>query len=339
MPAPVSIRQSYSEAPDRLHEAVDLTILVPALNEEGNICRLAPAFAPLLESQDFSYELFIVDDGSTDNTVNEAHEASAKYPWVRWVSHRRNLGKTEVILTGLAEARGRVFVVFDADLQFCPEDAIAFFHKIREGYDIVTGWKQGAYQKPFVSGVYNRLCRILFGVTVHDLNSMKAFRREVLDGIPLRKDWHRYMVVLAAAQGYRVAEMKIELQPRTVGVSKYTGGWRIIVGLMDLVAVWVQLVLLRKPMLMLGTPGLFLVAAGVATGMIAIYWRVFENFGFRPMLYLTMLLVLAGLLLFVLGVAAEGIALMKGQLDVVRSEVRALRDEIATSRRDEHHDG
>ena len=324
--------------PTPIDRSVDLTILVPALNEEGNVSRLAPAFAPLIEGQDFTAELFIVDDGSTDDTVKEASEAAAIYPWVRWVSHRRNLGKTDVILTGLAEARGRVLVVYDADLQFLPEDAIAFYRKIEEGYDIVTGWKQGSYQKPFVSGIYNRMCRLLFGITVHDLNSMKAFRREVLDGIPLRKDWHRYMVVLAAAQGYRVAEMKVTLQPRTVGVSKYTGAWRIVIGVMDLVAVWVQLVLLRKPMLMLGTPGMFLVAMGLATGLIAIYWRVFENFGFRPMLYLTMLLVLSGLLLFILGVAAEGIALVKGQLDVVKSEVRALRDEVAATRRDDRSD-
>ena len=152
--------------------------------------------------------------------------------------------------------RERLRALFDADLQHSPEEIPRFLDALGEGFDVVTGWKQGRYDKRFVSGVYNRLSQWLFRVPVHDLNSMKAFRRRILDEIPLRHDWHRFFIVLAHARGWTLTEIDIELLPRRAGTSKYSGRRRIAVGIGDLVVVWFYLKFSAKPMQFFGGWGL-----------------------------------------------------------------------------------
>ncbi|MEO5903662.1 MAG: hypothetical protein ABIQ55_06600, partial [Gemmatimonadaceae bacterium] len=139
---------------------------------------------------------------------------------------------------GSRVATAPVLMIFDADLQHSTEEIPRFMAQIDADWDIVTGRKVGAYEKQAVSSVYNRLSRKLFDVPVRDLNSMKAFRAEILHGIALRHDWHRFFVVLAYAQGYSVSEIDIELFPRKAGVSKYSGSKRIISSVGDLLVVW-----------------------------------------------------------------------------------------------------
>src|SRR5690606_5021074 len=155
---------------------------------------------------------------------------------------------------------------YPADLQYLPEDVPALVAPILAGEsDIVTGSKQGRYEKAFVSSIYNGLSRRMFGVRVTDLNSVKAYRREVMANVPMRPDWHRYMVAIAAADGYRLSSVPIPLHPRTAGVSKFT--WtRIPVGVLDLLSVWFQLRFGRKPMLFFGIGGAFLFLIGFVIG-------------------------------------------------------------------------
>ena len=171
-----------------------------------------------------------------------------------------------------------------------------------------------------MSSIYNALSRRIFDVPVSDLNSMKAFRADVLKAVRLRHDWHRFFVVLAHRKGFSATEIDIELHPRRAGEAKYSGKSRIVGGVLDLVAVWFQLRFSRKPMVAFGLPGLFLMGAGVLTGLVALYLRYVMGLGFRPLLYLVVLLVTVGVLCFAAGMLGEMIASVHDELDAARRQ-------------------
>lgn len=315
-----------------------VSVIVPAFNEDGNVEELCRQFDEMLAKATFTCELVIVDDGSSDRTPAILRDMAGKYPFLRVLTHGTNRGLTAALQTGFNFARGEIYVFYPADLQYKPEDIPAMIAKIDEGNDLVTGWKQGEYSKRFVSTIYNRLSRWLFSVKVHDLNSVKAFRREVIENMFLRRDWHRYMVVLAVEQGYRVDEVKIPLYPRYTGDSKFSGFWRIPVGVLDMLAVKSQLTLLHKPLLFFGFLGSLLVLLGVLVGLVTIYLRVFMDVGFRPLLYLVILLIVLGLLFFMLGFLAEGLAAIREELGGVRAVVKRLEADREGIRRPKSRD-
>lgn len=300
-----------------------VTTIVPAMNEEGNIEQFCELFDKMVQAAPFRNELVIIDDGSTDGTLAKIKEAAQKYGFVRYESHGRNLGLTEALLTGFGLARGEVFVFYPADLQFLPEDIPKLVAKIAGGADLCAGWKQGEYQKPFVSGVYNSLSRKLFGLKIHDLNSCKAFRREVIDEVFLRRDWHRYLIPLAADKGFRIEEAKVTLHERNWGASKFGSIWRIPVGVLDLLAVKFQITFLRKPLLFFGSIGSVLIFMGVLVGLVAIYLRLGGE-GYRPLLYLVMLLVGIGSALFLMGFMAEGQVAVKDEMSDLRKKMMRI---------------
>jgi len=296
---------------------------VPAFDEAPNMPDLFGELGTMLAESGLDAEVVLVDDGSGDGTLDAARQAArgAGVDRIRLLRHRRNRGKTDALLTGARAARGDILVLFDADLQHAPSEIPRFVRKVDEGWDMVVGRKVGPYEKRLVSGIYNWLARRIFGVPVHDLNAMKAFRREVLDDIRLRSDWHRYLVVLAHARGYAVTEIDVDLHPRRHGVSKYSGRGRIVVGVLDLVSVWFQLVFSRRPMLLFGVTGLFLVGTGTVVGLIALYLRFALRAGYRPLLTLVLLLMVVGLLLFAIGFLAELIASLRGEVDDLRQRL------------------
>jgi len=293
---------------------IDISIVVPSYNEEENILHLMEELSKMLDDTGMKAEVILVDDGSTDGTLQKALECEKNYDFLRVTSNKRNMGKTAALQKGYMEARGQIYVIFDADLQFDPFDIPRMVEKIDKGADIVTGWKQGKYQKRIVSFVYNYLSRKLFHIKVHDLNSMKVFKKEIIENLSLRKDWHRYLVVLAADKGYRVEEVKINLFPRKYGKAKYGGYWRIVVGALDLISVKFQISFMRKPMLLFGSAGGFFTLAGVIVGIIALYQRFILHHGYRPLGYLIVLLIVVGILFFVLGFLAEAIAGVQDEL-------------------------
>ena len=306
-------------------EAPRVSVIVPAYDEAENMSELFAELAETFRTSGLDAEVVLVDDGSRDGTLEAARDAAAAAgvdDRAVLLRHPRNRGKTEALLTAAEHARGDVLVLFDADLQHDTAEIPRFVAKLDAGADLVAGRKVGRYEKRFISGIYNRLARAIFRVPARDMNSMKAFRAEVLDGMRLRHDWHRYLVVLAHADGYLVDEIDIELRPRRHGVSKYTGSWRIVVGMLDLIAVWVQLVFARKPMLFFGVTGLGLILAGGLTGAIALVLRFGFQLGFRPLLTLVTLLVVSGLLLFVLGFLAEMQAGLRGEIEDLKRERR-----------------
>lgn len=314
-------KRSAPEAPAVPEEMRgDFTVLVPAFDEAENMPAL---FAELRESfrrHDLRGEIVLVDDGSTDGTLEAAREASRGMPRVRLLRHRRNRGKTEAMVTGARAAEGSWLVLFDADLQHSPDEIPRFLAKLAEGWDIVTGLKVGEYEKKAVSGVYNRLSQRLFDVPVRDLNSIKAFRTEILREIPLRHDWHRFFVVLAHAQGYSVTEIDVVLHPRRAGTSKFTGRRRVLIGVGDLVVVWFYLKFSEKPMQFFGGSGLALILLGLLVGLVTVVLRVggwMPPFGFRPLLTLVLLLETVGFMLFGFGFVAEMIAVVRAEVDML----------------------
>lgn len=302
---------------------IKVSVVVPAYNEVENVAPLMEDFAGMFSQYRGRSEVILVDDGSTDGTYLKAKECQQRYQFLRVVSHRRNLGLTQALMTGFSKARGRIFVFWPADLQYLPRDIPKLIERIDNGYDVVCGWKQGSYGlKRFVSFFYNLLSRVVFGIKVHDLNSVKAFRREVVNEVPMRKDWHRYMVVMAADKGYKVGEVKVKVYPRRFGESKF-GLWRIPVGFLDLLSVKFQLSFMRKPLLLFGSLGLILIFLGVVTGGVAVYLRIAKGEGLRPLLYLVILLVLSGISLFGLGFLAEVIAGLREEIRELKRKIRA----------------
>jgi len=297
----------------------DFALVVPAYNEAANVPRLVSSIRSAFEEFGLSGDVLLVDDGSTDGTGELARTEGAGWPALRVLAHRVNLGKTEALLTAAAATDRKYLVLFDADLQHLPAEIPRFLDKLAEGWDMVTGRKIGAYDKRLVSSIYNAVSRRIFDVPVSDLNSMKAFRADILETVRLRHDWHRFFVVMAYRKGFTATEIDIALYPREAGQSKYSGKGRVVGAVLDLIAVWFQLRLSRRPMLAFGIPGVFLIASGVLTGLAALFARYAMGVGFRPLLYLVMLLVTVGVLFFVAGFLAEMIASVHDELDAVRS--------------------
>ncbi len=313
---------------------VDVSVLVPAKDEAENLPEFLRLCAEALGPAGFTFEVVVVDDGSRDNTALVLERQRLQHPFLVTVTHTRQRGIADALRSAGEAARGDVFVFYPADLQYLPEDIPALVEPILAGRaDIVTGTKQGKYEKAFVSGVYNTLCRWLFGVRVTDLNSVKAYRREVMTNVPLRPDWHRYMVVVAAAEGARLTSLPVPLYPRRAGISKFN--WkRIPVGVLDLLSVWFQLRFARKPLLFFGGIGAILFLVGFLAGIVALILRFGYGIGFRPLLNLVETMVISGIVLFGFGFVGEMIAGFREDLlglrrDLARIATQSKRSDVA----------
>jgi len=284
---------------------MQLSVIVPAYNEAPNLKELVERTVRVFNTHNIEGEIIIVDDGSEDETGKIADELKKTYRELKVVHHTKNFGKTQAIISGTKVASYSVIAIMDADLQYEPESLPELLKKFHEGYDIVTGWKKGGYEKQFVSSVYNRLSRWLFKLPIHDQNAIKVLRKEIIEKIPLRYDWHRYIVALAYALGYKASEVRVPLHPRKYGKSKYRGSGRVIIGILDMLAVKFLITFSYKPLLFFGIIGGILLVAGVVVGAWGLYERFVLHHGYRPLIFLTMLLILAGLILFGFGFVLE----------------------------------
>jgi glycosyltransferase involved in cell wall biosynthesis len=300
---------------------VDVSVLVPAKDEAENLPLFMQLCDEAFNGRTERYEVIVIDDGSRDATPKVLDELAAKYPFLRIVRHRSQRGIADALRSGYLAARSDVMVFYPADLQFKPEDIPRLVAPILAGEsDMVTGYKQGVYEKAFVSGIYNALSRSLFHVPVRDLNNVKAYRREIMADQPARPDWHRYMIVLAAAQGYTVTEIPVPLYPRHAGKSKF-GLSRIPVGVLDMLAVWFELRFGQKPLLAFGMLGAGLFAIGLLSGVGALVWLAVMGQGVRAVWTVVQTCLLLGSVFFATGLLGEQIA-------VLRSEQRELRRRI-----------
>ncbi len=314
----------------------DFAVVIPAYNEAPVVPDLVRELRAAFREFRLDGEVVLVDDGSTDDTAAVARREAADWAGFRVVGHRRNRGKTEAMVTGVNATDRPFIILFDADLQHSPRDIPRFLEKLDQGWDIVSGRRVGHYDKAAVSGIYNRMSRMLFRVPVTHLNSaMKGFRREVLDGLTLRHDWHRFFVVLAHGRGATVTEIDIQLFDRRAGESKYRGLWRVAIGVTDLTSVAFLVFFSRKPLLLFGVTGLALALLGGLVAAAALYLRYlhpalgFEPyvppFGYRLPIQLVALLETLGFLL-------AGFGLVSEQIAHLRHEVGALRRQLAAGR-------
>ncbi|MGB9562079.1 MAG: glycosyltransferase family 2 protein [bacterium] len=299
-----------------------LSLVVPAYNEKGNIPIFMERVENIRDKLGCEVEVIVVDDGSYDGTYEEVKALKERYPYLRILRHPHNRGLTAALDSGFSNARGDILAFYPADLQYDPAELPKLIAKLNEGYDIVAGWRQGKYEKAFVSWVYNSLCRILFRLKIHDLNSVKVIKREVYDRFVMRQDWHRYLIPLAASEGYLIGEEKVTLYPRRYGKSKFKGPWRAIVGLLDLISVKFITSFMKKPMLIFGTAGLISLSLSIIIGIIAFYYRFVLQKGYRPIIYLVILLFLAGLLLFAIGFITELLSTILFKIDMLSSKLR-----------------
>jgi glycosyltransferase involved in cell wall biosynthesis len=304
----------------RLTRDVDVSVLVPAKDEAENLPRFMELAAVSLSGTSLRYEVIVIDDGSSDSTWSVLESLRSTYPFLRIVRHRTRRGIADALRTGYHYARGGVLVFYPADLQFLPEDIPRLVAPIMAGdADMVTGFKQGTYEKAFVSRVYNGLSRALFGIRVKDLNSVKAYRREVMEHIPVRPDWHRYLIVLAAAQGFTVQEIPVPLYPRHAGRSKF-GVSRIPVGVLDMLSVWFELKFATKPLLFFGMVGAAIVLVMAVIGAVLLA----TGQGVRSAWVAIQTGLILGTIVFVAGLIGEMIAGVRAQLRELRRQVTEL---------------
>ena len=310
-----------------MSERAIVSVLVPAKDEAENLPEFLRQCAEAFPKVGAPTEVVVVDDGSRDGTPQVLAQLQVQYPFLRVVTHRRQRGIADALRSAGDAAEGDVFVFYPADLQYKPEDIPQLVAPILAGNaDIVTGTKQGKYEKAFVSTVYNTLCRWLFGVRVTDLNSVKTYRREVMAHVPMRPDWHRFMVVIAAADGFRLTSTPVPLYPRTAGTSKFT--WtRIPIGVLDLLSVWFQLRFGRKPMLFFGLAGALLFLLGFVAGVVAIVLRFTIRADVALLVSLVQTLLIMGVVLFGFGFLGELVANL-------REEQRELVRRVESERRD-----
>ena len=318
--SPLSTRHS-------LLAPIDVSVLVPAKDEAENL----PLFMEQAESifratPDVSFEVIVIDDGSEDDSWPVLQQLVRRYPFLRLARHRSRRGIADALRTGYLHAAGRVLVFYPADLQFKPEDIPRLVAPIlADEADMVTGFKEGRYEKAIVSGVYNRLSRLLFDVKVKDLNSVKAYRREIMDGLPVRPDWHRYMVVIAAAQGFKVAEVPVPLYPRHAGHSKFASWHRIPIGVLDMLSVWFELRFGQKPLMLFGMLGAGLFALGVLAGIAALVWLVVAHEGLRAVWTVIQTCLILGSIFFSTGLLGEQVASQRAQMRELRRQVEEMR--------------
>jgi glycosyltransferase involved in cell wall biosynthesis len=292
-------------------EEVDISVLVPVLNEAETVLELSRRVAEVLDRLGRTFEIIFVDDGSSDGTPAQVRQARERDPRVKLVRLRRNFGKAAALSAGFDYSNGRILVTMDGDLQDDPDEIPRFLSKLEdEELDLVSGWKrrrQDPASKRLPSRLFNWVTRQLAQVDLHDFNcGFKAYRREVLAEIAVYGELHRYIPVLASRRGFSVGEIQVNHHPRRFGTSKY--GWdRLYKGLLDLITVLFITRYTRRPLHLFGSLGLVFLATGVCIdGWLAFLW-VFrhEDLSNRPLLQLGILLILLGIQVLTTGLIGE----------------------------------
>ncbi len=293
---------------------MDISIVIPVFNEELNIKPLYRQLDSVLGKKEIvnSYEIIFVDDGSTDNTSSFLEQIAKKDKNAKVIKLRRNSGKTAALSAGFDLAKGKIIMTMDSDLQNNPSDIPLLIQKIREGYDVVSGWrserKDPFFSKKVPSKISNWMASKLTGIKIHDFNCpIKAYKRESLEGIKLFGEMHRYIPALAALNGFSVTEIKVRHYPRKYGKSKYGFG-RLIKGFLDLVYLVFWSNYSTRPFHFFGILGLLEMFIGF---VIVLYKLIVELLIFKmplvigPLSILALITIITGIQLFVFGLLME----------------------------------
>ena len=295
-------------------QKLDISIVVPAMNEEQNVRLLFDALSQQLKSLGKSYEIIFIDDGSTDNTFEVLKQLHADNPGiVRVIRFRRNFSKTPALVAGFSRCRGEIIFTMDADLQDDPVEIPRFLETLDDGYDLVSGWKYprlDPLSKTFPSRIFNWMVSKLTGVHLHDINcGFKAYRREIIEDSHLKLDgeFHRFVPVMAHWRGFRVTEIKVLHHPRKFGVSKF-GARRFTRGLIDLLNVLFLTTFLRKPLRLFVPLGFWTFVLGILVDLVIVIRSRFfinEPIHNQPLLFVGILLMIFGVQFVLAGLQSE----------------------------------
>jgi glycosyltransferase involved in cell wall biosynthesis len=309
-----------------------ISVVVPLFNEEHSLDALYHEIAAVLDSQPEPYEVVFVDDGSTDGSMASLERLHAETTNVVVVHLRRNFGKAAALQAGFHEARGDVVVTMDADLQDDPAEIPQLLAKLDEGFDLVSGWKtrrNDPWSRRVLSKVFNWATAVVSGVRLHDVNcGLKAYKAEVLKGMRIYGELHRFIPVLASYRGFRVAEIAVNHRAREHGRSRY-GISRYLRGFFDLLSVTFMGRYRHRPLHLFG--GLGLVVGSVGS-LVLLYLAVIKiggaAIGHRPLLTLGVLLVVVGIQLLSLGLLSELVTSQHEERMDERSRTEQIVDEI-----------
>lgn len=299
----------------------DLSLVIPVFNEVENLAALTEEIAAALDDKPLTYEVLFIDDGSSDGSFKLIQELSGRYPQIGAVRFRRNFGQTAAFSAGFDHACGRVIVTMDADRQNDPADVPSLIRKLDEGYDVINGWRQnrkdGFLLRKLPSFLANRLIARSTGVRLHDRGcSLRAFRAEVVQELRLYGEMHRFIPELASAAGFVMAEVPVNHRPRVAGTSKY-GLSRTFRVILDLMTILFLRRYSARPMHLFGGVGII---SAVIGGLFGFYlaaakiWAGIEGgaegfrayqIGDRPLLMLSVLLIILGVQFLVMGLLAE----------------------------------
>ncbi len=298
---------------------MDLSIVISLYNEEESLRELVTWIESVMTREGYSYEIIMVDDGSTDKSWSVVRELAILNPAIRGISFRRNYGKSAALYHGFAAAKGDVVFTMDADLQDSPEEIPEMYRMVvEEGWDIVSGWKKQRFDNKFTknlpSKLYNWTARKVTGIKLHDMNcGLKAYRNEVVKNIEVYGEMHRYIPYLAKNAGFgRITEKPVQHQKRKYGVSKF-GLERFVNGLLDLISLWFLSTFGKKPMHFFGFTGIlmFLVGGFAAIWVIVekliqqAHGLVYRPVTDQPLFYLGLVAVILGFQLFLAGFICE----------------------------------
>ena len=297
----------------------DLSIVISLYNEVESLPELVAWIEKVMTAEGYSYELIMVDDGSTDGSWQIIKDLSEKNSSIRGISFRRNYGKSAALYHGFAAAQGRVVVTMDADLQDSPEEIPEMFRMVtEEGWDIVSGWKKQRFDnkltKNLPSKLYNATARKITGIKLHDMNcGLKAYKNEVVKNIEVYGEMHRYIPYLAKNAGFgRITEKAVQHQKRKYGVSKF-GLERFVNGFLDLISLWFLSTFGKKPMHFFGFTGILMfLTGGLLAAWVIIEKLIQQSHGLvyrpvtdQPLFYLALVAVILGFQLFLAGFICE----------------------------------
>jgi len=288
-----------------------LSVVIPAYNEEENVPILYEKLKRVLDGLGQDYEIIFVDDGSTDGTYQRLKQLAEKDSRLKIIRFKRNYGQTAAMSAGFEHAKGDVIITLDADLQNDPEDIPILLEKLKEGYHVVSGWRKDR-KDPFLSRrlpsmIANWLISKITGVHLHDYGcTLKAYRAEVVKDLELFGDMHRFLPALTKRRGAKITEVVVRHHPRMFGRSKYGIG-RTVRVLLDIMLVKFLNEYINKPLYMFGSVGFLLLGLGLFSLFYLIFIKLFfeEPIGRRPLLILSVLLILAGIQLISTGLLAE----------------------------------
>ncbi len=299
-------------------KAPDISVVVPAFNEEESLTELNEWIGRVMTDHDFSYEILVIDDGSTDGTWAKIMELSSSNPNLKGLKFNRNHGKSAAINTGFQHASGNVVITMDADLQDSPDEIPDLYKMIvEEDFDIVSGWKKKRHDpigKTIPSRFFNYVTRKISGIKLHDFNcGLKAYKNVVVKHIDVYGEMHRYIPVICKWSGFsKIGEKVVQHQARKYGVTKF-GLERFITGFLDLISVTFVSKFRKKPMHFFGTLGALSFIAGFTISAYIIFqkiWSIYNHKPFRdivdqPLFYIALVAIITGVQLFLAGFLAE----------------------------------